>query len=345
VLVVDDSPLALLMITRLLEAPGIEVVGKARDGVEGLAMAKRLRPDVICADYHMPHMNGLEMTQEIMREIPTPILVISCSVQHDDPGNIFEFMQAGALDVLPKPRGGRAYDYDKIKLELLKKVKVLAGVSLISRHTKRVPYVGHARPSTASRARVVAIGSSTGGPIALQQILSALPAKFPIPIICVQHISEGFLVDLAAWLASVCKLKVKVGEQGESLAPGVVYFAPDNANLKIDKHGKISITDSPETAINRPSITVTLKSVADYFGNEAIGVILTGMGSDGSEGLLEIRKAGGITLAQDEASSVVYGMPKVADAIGAVDHILPLEHIAQALIEASNGRHPASKAS
>ena len=340
VLLVEDSAVALVMLKRMLDVPGIEVVGEARDGLKGLELVEKLRPDVICTDLHMPRMNGLQMTHEVMNRWPTPILVVSCSVQDDDPHNTFELMEAGAVDVLPKPRDG-LLRFEKIKAELVSKVRVLSGVHPIKRsHPSHIMGAAELRAVDAKKGRkvrIIAVGASTGGPVALESIFSILPRDFPVPIVCVQHISMGFLVDLASWLSTRCKLRVKVAENGEVPVPGSIYFAPDTANMEFNNDGAIRIVPLPDGDTNPLSIDVTFSSVARHYGKNAVGVLLTGMGSDGASGLQLIANAGGITMAQNEESCVVYGMPKVAIETGAAKHVLPLDSFAVALIEVANG--------
>jgi two-component system chemotaxis response regulator CheB len=187
--------------------------------------------------------------------------------------------------------------------------------------------------------RIVAIGASTGGPQALREILSHLPAGFPVPVVCVQHIGTGFLAEMVAWLAEVSHLSVRQAAQGEVPQGGVVYFAPEDAHLELDGEGRFDLSPAPPCDGHRPSITVTLRAVARRFGAGTVGVLLSGMGRDGAEGMADIAAAGGVTIAQDEASSVVYGMPREAVALGAAQQVLPLEQIAPALVALANSRN------
>ncbi|OGR34639.1 MAG: chemotaxis response regulator protein-glutamate methylesterase [Desulfovibrionales bacterium GWA2_65_9] len=332
VLLVDDSPLTLHVLQRLLaRSPDIAVVGTAADGRKALDLLPTLDPDVICTDMHMPEMNGLEMTHAIMATTPRPILVVSVSVEPNSP-NVFRALEAGAVDVFLKPRDILGMDQDKIARELASKIRIVAGVHVFRKRDA----VAAARPPTPIVTRqgpmqMVVIGASTGGPQAIRSILSGLPNTFPVPVVCVQHIGEDFMTSLVTWLAETSPLPVRKAPEGEVPQGGVVYFAPENAHLEFDNLGRFALSDAPPCSGHRPSATVTMRSAAQRFGACAVGVLLTGMGRDGADGMAEIARAGGITIAQDEASSVVYGMPKEAVALGAVQHVLAIEQIAPAL--------------
>jgi two-component system chemotaxis response regulator CheB len=339
VLLVDDSLIALTILARMLStSPDIQVVGKARSGREALELIPRLQPAVICTDLHMPDMDGLELTQEIMDRFPRPILVVSAAVQSEDAHNVFRLLEAGAVDVLPKPRSGLAADEPDVAQELIRKIKIISGVVALTRRQKIAPssaqlQAGPSSPPLPPRPRIVAVGASTGGPQALRTILAQLPADFPAAILCVQHISEGFLAGLVDWLATQCSLSVKIVQSGEEPLPGTIYFPQEGTHLEIDKTGRLVCSHKAPVDGHRPSVTATFKSVADYCGDAAIGVLLTGMGSDGAQGMQEIFAAGGITIAQNEETSVVFGMPKQAIARGAVKYVLPVHKIAFMLPE------------
>jgi len=357
VIIVEDSPVAVIILQRIFaSSPDIKVVGIARNGLEAMELIPKVQPQVVCTDFHMPKMNGLELTQWVMAEYPRPILVISASVdKQDDAQNIFQLLQAGALDVFLKPSVEMAAEYEHIKHDLITRIKVLAGVSVFTQHRFRAKPAPPApatptptsptlasqpsRPaqfliptSQLSLPRVLAIGASTGGPQALHAILKALPANFPVPILCVQHISEGFLPGLTTWLTAECKLPVVIAQTGELPKPGVVYFAPDRCHLQLTSQGRMVMSNADPVSGHRPSVTVLFEAVANYYRQAALGVLLTGMGRDGAEGLLAIAKAGGSTIAQDEQSCVVFGMPKEAIALGAAQNVLPLMDIAPALL-------------
>ena len=359
VLLVEDSPVALAILERLLaSSPEIKVVGKARNGKEALELIPKLQPAVICTDLHMQEMDGLEFTKQVMAKHPRPILVISTAVQKEDTHTIFQLLEAGAVDVFPKPSTGLASDYERAKRELVSKIKILSGVKVFTRRQhllvttakeakssfgeadggrsilqtpSHLSTAGHLLNVT-SPIRAITIGASTGGPQALSSILTKLPDKFPVPVICTQHICEGFLQGLVDWLASECHLKVKIAKIGESPLPGTIYFAPESSHLELDPQARFIYSTFPPVDGHRPSVTVTFKSIANFYGRATVGVLLTGMGRDGAEGMQAIATAGGITIAQDEKSSVVFGMPKQAIALGAAQHILSIQEIAPLLL-------------
>ncbi len=339
VLLVDDSPIALHILQRLLSlSPDIEVTGTAANGREALELLPALNPDVICTDLHMPIMDGLEFTRVVMNKYPRPILVVSVSVAADSV-NVFRLLEAGAVDVYSKPRAILDADQDKLARELASRIRILAGVHVFRRAGATPDSVPPPiSPPSNARARIVAIGASTGGPQALRMILAALPARFPLPVVCVQHIGSGFLSPMVAWLAEASPMPVHLAAQGEVPQAGNIYFAPEDAHLELDASGRFDLCHAPPRDGHRPSITVTLSAVARHFGASAVGVLLTGMGRDGTEGLAEIAAAGGFTIAQDEASSVVYGMPREAVALGAARQVLALEQIAPALAVLASNR-------
>ena len=339
-LLVEDSPVALALLQRIFrDVPDMEVVGVARNGQEALALVPTVKPTLICTDLHMPKMNGLELTQEVMARFPCPILVISASVQAEDTQTVFRILEAGALDIFPKPRTGLASEYEKAKANLLAKVRVLAGGTVFTHRRRSAtdatlslppqPPGPRANPGTP---QLLAIGASTGGPQALLAVLQPLPKTFPVPIICVQHISSGFLQGLVDWLNSNCALRVTIAAPGDRPQPGVVYFPPEQHHLEINASGQMVLSQGVPVAGHCPSVTVMFKSVATYYRKQAVGVLLTGMGRDGADGLHALAQAGSLTIAQDEASCVVFGMPKEAIALGAAQQVLPLSAIAPYLM-------------
>jgi two-component system chemotaxis response regulator CheB len=342
VLLVDDSPIAIEIIRSMLaNAPDIDVVGTAGDGVQALELIPRLRPDVICTDLHMPNMDGLKLTREIMARHRLPILVMSISVQPEQTLNIFQMLEAGAVDILAKPRGGLASDIGVTANDLITKIRVLSGVRILGQRGSaiRTP-AGRATISPLERTprlRIVGIGASTGGPQALECILSCLPADFPVPLICVQHIADGFMQGMVNWLAKSCRIPVRTAVEGSKPVAGVAYFPPDNRHLEINAEGSFRCSAALPFTGHRPSVDIAFDSLALRFGAASAGVLLTGMGEDGAQGLLAIRRAGGFTIAQDEESSVVFGMPGRAVALGAAKLVLPLDQIATTLIQATQG--------
>ena len=333
VILVDDSPVAIFVLKRMLaDVPDIEVVGTAANGKEGLKLVSKLAPDVICTDLHMPVMDGLEFTRAVMHQRPTPILVISISVSEDKTSNIFNLLQAGAVDVLAKPREDLQHEDKRLASELVRKIRIASGIVMFSRHTSHVQVENGRAAIQQSRekGRVIVIGSSTGGPQALATLFPVLPSDFQLPIICVQHITHGFLPGLIDWLNRSCKLTVSEAKEGELPQPGHVYFSREDAHLVINSNGRFAYQKHDGHGVC-PSVDITMRSVADHYGRHAIGVLLTGMGDDGARGMLEIVHSGGLTIAQDEASCIVFGMPKQAIEIGAAQHILSLEGIAKML--------------
>lgn len=352
VFLVDDSPVALIVLKRIFASSGeVEVVGTSHTAKQALALIPTLKPDVICTDFHMPQMDGLEFTREIMATCPRPILVISTAVQPEDTYNVFQLLNAGAVDVFPKPQSGLLNENSFLARDLIRKVKILSGVRVFTRRNR--PSESHHRanssqtltsklssppasvstPSLTSKPiRMIGIGASTGGPQALHQILTQLPAHLSAPVICIQHISEGFLQGLVNWLNLQCSLSVQIARNGEIPKNGTVYFAPERYHLEMDRQGRFLYTDAPPLAGHRPSITVTFRSLARYYGDRCVGILLTGMGRDGADGMAAIAQSRGITIAQDEASSVVFGMPKEAIALGAAHQILAVDTIASVLL-------------
>ena len=326
VLVVDDSALTREAIKSIFSSDtSIEIIGEAIDGREGVRKVFALKPDVITMDLKMPIMNGLDAIQAIMEERPTPIIVVSSM----DVKVIVKALSVGAMDFVPISES-----IDEIAHDLLDKVKVASKVKAL-RRIKRKP-VKKKAPTAKKKtiSKVVAIGISTGGPQALEVLLSKLPADFGAGILIVQHISQGFVDGLVEWLKSNCALDIKVGKAGEVLKSGTVIIAPDDYNLVIDEEDVIGLReDVSKRMLHVPSIDHMMKSVAESYGKEAVGVIMTGMGSDGVEGIKAIKKCGGITIAQDEKTSVIFGMNKVAIQSGCIDKVLALDKIADELVE------------
>lgn len=342
VLLVDDSPLAIIILKRMLaKSQDIEVVGTAANGREALKLIPQVQPDVICTDLHMPVMNGLELTREIMAAYPRPILLVSISA-YESSLSAFEVLEAGAVELFPKPEANFERDYEKMAPQLILKIKILAGVRVFTRPrtdtTGAMAAVARQEQSAAiriasSRVRIVVIGASTGGPAALQATLTQLPADFSLPIICIQHINVGFLQGLVDWLSPQCRVKIETASAGEFPRPGTVYFPQDGTHLQFDQEGRFVVSSEPPVGGHRPSITLTMRSVARCYGSGAFCVLLTGMGKDGAEGMQDVKKAGGITVAQDEESSVVFGMPKSAIEMGAAEHVVPLNAIGPMILK------------
>jgi two-component system chemotaxis response regulator CheB len=332
VLVAEDSAVTREYLVMLLEEdPAIEVVGTAKDGVEAVEQAERLKPDVITMDVHMPRMNGYEATRRIMERVPTPIVMVSASSSRDEEFMAFEALQAGALMVMEKPGGPDDPDYAESVRKLTETVKLMAEVKVVRRWRKRErpaqPSPLPARP--VRKIRLIAIGASTGGPQVLAGLLAKLPGDLAAPVLIVQHIASGFTPGLVEWLSQTTSLCLKVAEPGEPVCAGTVYFAPQDAQMGIAKDGRIRLAKEPAEDGFCPSASYLFQSVAQSYGGAAIGVLLTGMGRDGATGLLQLREAGGVTIAQDEETSVIFGMPGEAVRLGAVDHVLSPERMAE----------------
>lgn len=339
VLVAEDSPTVQDLLVWILQSdPDLQVVGMANDGEEAVRLAARLRPDVITMDIHMPRMDGFQATREIMQRTPTPIVVVSAMVDKESVETSFSALQAGALSVVQKPTGPSSPNYEAVRECLVMTVKLMSEVKVV-RHWGRqpstpCPSVSISPPAAAKvQAEVVAIAASTGGPAALGQILSGLPADFPVPILVVQHISHGFGGGLVSWLDRATELKVGLARQGDCLAPGRVLVAPDGRHMMVRPGGRILLGPEGLDKGLCPSADPFFSSVARAFGPKALGVILTGMGRDGVEGLRQLKAVGGRVLAQDEASCVVFGMPKEAIMAGVVDQVVPLQQMATAIVE------------
>lgn len=339
VLIAEDSHTTRDLLVSILSAdPEIEVVAEANNGIEALELTRELRPDVVTMDIQMPRMDGLEATKRIMVEAPTPIVIVSASVDDAQVEVSMHALRAGAVSVLPKPNGPGSVKFNDMARQFVSTVKAMSQVKVV-RHWTQCPSAAllrravSARPAPLARPRMVAIGASTGGPAALQRLLSELPGNFDAPILVVQHIASGFVAGLAAWLNTSSALLIKVAEHGEQLEPGTVYISPDDQHLTVSHRATVALSDEAPIGGFRPSASALFKSVADHIGAAAVAVILTGMGSDGIDGLREVRRRGGTIVAQDEASSVVFGMPAAAIASGLADSVVPLIHIASLLEE------------
>lgn len=326
--IVNDLPLAIEAVRRVLVADGRHSLAWiARDGAEAVEKCAADTPDLVLMDLLMPVMNGVEATRRIMAASPCAILVVTATVA----GNaslVYEALGAGALDVVETPVLGQGSGFLLVKLEMLEK-RILAGAAPLP----ELPPAGAdvAVVPAASADWLVAMGASAGGPAALAKVLSGLPRDFPAAIVVVQHIDAAFVPGLITWLAGQCPLAVVPVVHGARLMPGRVYVAGGDRHVVIDPAGRLAQTDEPADCIYLPSIDVFMRSMAVHWRKMGTGLLLTGMGRDGARGLLELRRAGFSTIAQDRATSAVYGMPKAAAELGAASHVLPLDSISSHL--------------
>jgi two-component system chemotaxis response regulator CheB len=332
VLVVDDSATQRQVLSRLLGADaGIDVIGWASTGSEAVHAVASLRPDVVTLDDRMPLMSGLEAAREIMRETPTPIVMIS-AVSGDEARRLTdEALAVGVLAVQSK-RALSSGD-PRAVADLVRLIKSMAEVRVVRRRRDPTPGFVAPRPTRdAGTPEIIAIGASTGGPQTVREILSYLPDSFPFPMVLVQHTTAGTSSTLVEWLGSMARMPVRVADQGQTLKGPGLFVAPTGKHMVV-RGRRVGLEEGPPVSLHCPSATTLFRSVAAAYGPRAVGVLLTGMGDDGALGLAELRSAGALTIAQDESSSVVFGMPAEAIRLGAATHILPPHKIATVLIE------------
>ena len=347
VLIVDDSAFMRTALSRMVAYdPGFSVVGTAASGTEALQKIAALDPDVITLDVEMPGLDGLETLRRIMAQFPRPVIMVS-SATLQDAEVTFDALAAGAFDYVPKRLSSTSLDILHIGEDLIAKIRAAAE----SRHSRRPLNELRKPPRAADRATkqgshcvpaVVALGISTGGPKALQDILPALPVDLPVPILIVQHMPAGFIAAFAKRLNSLCAVRVCEASDGETVEPGVVYLAPAGFQMKIDclpnSRMLISLSGKAENQVHVPSVDVLMQSVASAFHSQAMGIIMTGMGSDGAQGMKAIHRAGGLTVGQDEPSCAVYGMPRVCAEMGILDRVVPLSLIPHEILQATHYR-------
>lgn len=342
VLVIDDSALVRKIVTEELSRDStVEVVGTAPDPIVGRDKIVQLDPDVILLDIEMPRMDGLTFLEKLMRHRPMPVIIVS-SLAKESSQVALRALELGAAEVLCKP--GSSYSVRDMGEQLLFKIKAVASIrrdALMRRPGPCAAGRGRNAPKGAASAllkttnRVIAIGASTGGTEAVREVLRRLPVDMP-PVVIVQHMPQYFTRSFAERLNDSCSLEVREAEDGELLRPGKALLAPGNFHMILRRSGAsyfVEIKDGPLVFHQRPSVEVLFSSVAKYAGSNALGVLLTGMGKDGAQGLLEMKDAGAWTIAQDERTCVVFGMPKEAIALGAVCETLPLERIAGAMVQ------------
>jgi two-component system chemotaxis response regulator CheB len=332
VLVVDDSAFVRQALSRMIgSAPDMEVVATAADGAEGIEKAQALQPDVVTLDVKMPKMDGLVALERIMAESPVPVLLLS-SLTSEGADVTLRGLELGAVDFVDKSRVEGPMNLLALADELQAKIRALAWARERRPAAAAAPAVSEPGARAHGRTEVVAIGASTGGPPALQQIIPALPAGLDLAILVVQHMPVGFTRSLAERLAARSRLPVLEAAEGEVVRPSRVLIAPAGRHLKVRRRGnvvRVVLDEEPREALHRPSVDVLMASVARGYGDRAMGLLLTGMGADGVEGLRAIRGAGGVTLAESEETCVIYGMPKAAVEAGVVDRSVPLHRLAE----------------
>lgn len=351
VLIVDDSLFMRAAIKKLLETDGrFEIVGQARDGEEGVRLAAELRPDVITMDFNMPKLDGAQATREIMRQRPTPIVLLSAHARQGGRETLLA-LSAGAVDFVTKPSGEVSADFSRVAPELVEKLAGAAEARPVAitpavRERPTFPSLfpgssptrtsGMTRPITQPLAiglRVVVIAVSTGGPAALTRVIPALPPRPPFALVVVQHMPTGFTQALAERLHEVSEVDVHEAQDGETLQAGTCVLAPGDRHLTFLDGARIRLTDDPPLHGCRPAADVTLRSAAQIFGRRVTAVVMTGMGKDGAEGVAAVHAAGGRTIAQDKATCVIFGMPKAAIELGVVDEVVALDDIVPALLK------------
>jgi two-component system, chemotaxis family, protein-glutamate methylesterase/glutaminase len=344
VLVVEDSLTVRKYLVEVLDAdPEIDVIAEAEDGKRAIELCERLRPDAVSLDMMLPVMSGLAATEYIMAYCPTPILIVSASFNRGEMFKTYDALSAGAVDVLEKPKdiGSERWEEDYRQA-----IKTVSRIRVMTHHRARIAALAY--PEAQSEAllradgpfRCVAIGGSTGAPAAVAKLLNGLPADFPLPIFLVIHIGAPFGLALSDWLDSISPIRVRTAVNGEPLPPvgqPQVIMAPADRHLAV-RRGRLWATSEPERHHCRPSVDVLFESLANDMGAAAIACLLTGMGRDGADGLLAVKRCGGMTVAQDEESSVVFGMPRVAAELNAVCNVLGLAEIAPALVRLAQAR-------
>lgn len=351
ILVVDDSAFMRTALSRMIASEaGFEIVATASSGTEALEKIASLDPDVVTLDVQMPGLDGLATLRCIMQRFPRPVIMVS-AVTEKDADITFNALNAGAFDYVPKQLSNSSLDIVHIRSDLIAKIRaaVVARRQRVALTVRKPAQSVGLRPSAAlSRMvpAVVAIGVSTGGPKALQEILPCFPPDLALPILIVQHMPAGFTGPFAQRLNTLCAIAVREASAHELILPATAYIAPAGLHMRVerrlsDSRPIISLDPQPEDALHIPSVDVLMQSVAAFYGTGALGVIMTGMGSDGAEGMRAIHRAGGLTIGQDEATCTVYGMPRVCAELGILTRIVPLHEIPTLILQTSQRRKPA----
>jgi two-component system chemotaxis response regulator CheB len=359
VLIVDDSAFMRKVLQSIIAADGqLEVCGEARDGRDAVTQTEVLKPDVVTMDINMPHMDGLQATEVIMSSNPRPIVVVS-SESREGAEITLKALELGAIDFVSKPSGGIDLDMNSVKDELCRKLKVASKVRVVRTATRsklqqeiagsaprtepvipgkleeitqngRGPAAAATAPAPArggSKFPIIVVASSTGGPATLMKFVPHFPKDFPGAVVLVQHMPASFTAQFSQQLGEVSQIRVKEAEAGEIIVPGQLYICPGSHHMRVSPTGRVSLDDGPRIGGYRPCADLTLESAAEYAGPMTIGVVLTGMGNDGSKGVQTIKNVGGHVIAQDEATAIIFGMPQEAIKTGAVDQVLPMEAI------------------
>jgi two-component system, chemotaxis family, protein-glutamate methylesterase/glutaminase len=328
VLIVDDSVVTREVLSHLLASdPDIRVIGHAANGAEAVELTATLRPDLVMMDLMMPGMDGMEATRRIMARHPTPVLFLSSFFDKEGSYSRADAIAAGALDVVEKPALMPDWRWHTAAGKLVQKVKSLSKVPVVAHiHGARKLLAQEASQRDAfsgPAADVVIIGASSGGPRVIEALLSNLPSTFALGVVVVQHMTDGFTTSMLRWLQERCPLPIKVAEEGDPIVPRRVLFTPEDSHLVAAIGGRVRLSKADAVNGHRPSIDVTFHSIAKVYGPRSAGVLLTGMGVDGAQGLLAIRNAGGVTIAQDQESSPIFGMPRAAIELRAAQQVLP----------------------
>lgn len=336
VLVVDDTAVTRMLLVHLLESdPAIRVIGSVDDGRAAVDFVRADKPDVVLMDIHMPRLDGFEATREIMETQPVPIVICTATGDPTAVATTFRMLEAGAVACVAKPVSSEHPDFEPLARNVLETVRLMSEVKVIRRWPRHRAVIAAAARSEEIKAtngiKLIGIGASTGGPPVLQTILGALPKDFSVPVLIVQHIARGFVPGLIDWLNQTTGLTVHLASHGAHPLPGHVYLAPDDFHLGVSSSGCMMLSREPPESGLRPAVSHLFRSLAQNCGPAAIGVLLTGMGKDGAEELKLMRERGAETIAQDQASSVVHGMPGEAIALGAATHVLAADRIADCL--------------